>query len=161
MLAALIAFQNEGRVTPQPSTIKIELRGGGGPRIPMYDIVDYLAAVATFPEIAGEDSVAKAARRERWLTEQLPLIRERRERREGAAFLAGAAVATSTAEAAAEEALRARILRVMADMNAEEARANARANARDRSTHGNPIGPLVALSGAVAIVAALATRKRR
>jgi len=97
MLAALIAFQNSS-AQPRPSTVKIELRGGGGPRIPMYDIVDYVAAIATFPEVAGEDSIARAARRQRFLEHHLPRIKAIRERRESAMLLTGATLANLAAE---------------------------------------------------------------
>jgi hypothetical protein len=64
-------------------------RGGGGPLWPRYDVVDFAAAVATFPEIPGEDPIARAVRRTRWIGEALPLVREARERREAAVFLTG------------------------------------------------------------------------
>lgn len=90
MLAAII--QNLQNVTPKPKPlpmVKID-RGGGGALWPRYEIVDIIAATAAFPELAGEDPVARAARRTRWIGEALPRIKEERERREAAAFLAGA-----------------------------------------------------------------------
>jgi len=159
MLAALIAFQNEARPAPRPSTIKIELRGGGGPRIPMYDVVDYIAVLASFPDVSGEHPIAKAKRREQWMAERLPLVKDIRERREAAAFLAGAQLATATAEeqriAAEHERLCALVLSISADLDAEAARATA----RDRSTRHNPIGPLLVFGGTVALVAAFVKRR--
>ena len=107
MFAALIAFQNEEEELL--TTVKID-RGGGGPLWGRYDIVDILTATQLFPEISGENPVARAVRRTRWIGEALPKIREAREKREAAAFLAGASLADAAAEerhqqaeAAAEE----------------------------------------------------------
>jgi hypothetical protein len=98
MLAALIA--NNQNVVPQPTklpTVHID-RGGGGQSWPRYEIVDIVAAIAAFPEISGEHPVARAVRRHRWIGEALPGIKEARERREAAAFLAGATLADAAAE---------------------------------------------------------------
>lgn len=93
MLAALLTnLQNDVVAQPQSSTIYID-RGGGGQSWPRYEIVDIIAATAAFPEMAGEDSVARAVRRHRWIGEALPRIKEAREKREAAAFLAGAQLA--------------------------------------------------------------------
>jgi hypothetical protein len=113
MLASIIAnLQNVPAAAAKPlPTVKID-RGGGGPLWgPRYDIVDITMAIRLFQEIPGEDSVARAARRMRWIGEALPGIREAREKREGAAFLAGATIANVAAEdryklAAAEVELR-------------------------------------------------------
>lgn len=92
MLAALIANNQN---VPQPTElpmIKID-RGGGGQSWPRYEIVDIVAAAATFMEISGEEPAARAARRHRWIGQALPFVKEAREKREAAAFLAGAQVA--------------------------------------------------------------------
>jgi hypothetical protein len=106
MLAALLQNNNNARVEERPPTIHVD-RGGGGPLWgPRYDIVDIASAVAAFPEVAGEDSVARAVRRTRWIGEALPRIKEARERQQAAAFLAGAQVADRAAReefAAAEK----------------------------------------------------------
>jgi hypothetical protein len=90
MLASIIAnLQNVPQAEVRHPTINID-RGGGGPIWGQrYDIVDILAASQTFPEIAGEDPVARAVRRTRWIGEALPKIREARDRRETGTFLAG------------------------------------------------------------------------
>jgi hypothetical protein len=101
MLAALLQNNNNARVEERPPTIHVD-RGGGGPLWgPRYDIVDIASAVAAFPEVAGEDSVARAARRTRWIGHALPLIKEAREKREAAAFLAGVSVAAAADGASA------------------------------------------------------------
>lgn len=92
MLASIIAnLQNVDpvRATKLP-TVKID-RGGGGPSFPGqgYEVVDFLAAIQTFPEIRGEDTFVRAVRRARWIAEVLPKIKEARERREAGAFLTG------------------------------------------------------------------------
>lgn len=104
MLAALLQNNNNVRVEERPPTIHVD-RGGGGPLWgPRYDIVDIASAVAAFPEVAGEDSVARAVRRTRWIGHALPLIKEAREKREAAAFLAGVSVAAATDETSAAAA---------------------------------------------------------
>ena len=99
MLIALIAnLQNQPQ--PQPAklpVVKID-RGGGGQSWPYYEIVDIVAAAATFMEISGEDPVARAVRRHRWIGQALPLVKEAREKREAVAFLAGATLADAAAE---------------------------------------------------------------
>lgn len=99
MLASIIAnLQNVEPVRPAKlPMVKID-RGGGGPSWPNYDIVDITSAIQLFPEIAGEDSFARAVRRLRWIGEALPHVKEARERREGAVFLAGAVVGDAAAE---------------------------------------------------------------
>jgi hypothetical protein len=98
MLAAIIAnLQNEQpQSRPQP-TVKID-RGGGGPSWPRYEIIDIIAAISTFPEISGENPVTRAARRHKWIGQALPFVKEAREKREAAAFLAGAQLADAAAE---------------------------------------------------------------
>lgn len=95
MLVALIA-NNQNVVVPSVSlglpTIKIDRGGGGGARWPGYNVVDISAALATFPEIAGEHPVTRVARRMRFLDEVLPRIRDTRENREASAFLVGAEI---------------------------------------------------------------------
>ena len=99
MLASIIAnLQNLPQAEVRPPTINVD-RGGGGPLWgPRYDIVDILAAAQSFPEISGEHPVARAVRRTRWIGEALPKIREARERRDAAMFLAGATIADAAAE---------------------------------------------------------------
>lgn len=100
MLASIIAnLQNEALVQPAKLPMVRIDRGGGGPSFPGgYDVVDFLAAIQTFPEIAGEDTFVRAVRRQRWIGEVLPKIKEAREKREAGAFLAGAALADAAAE---------------------------------------------------------------
>lgn len=98
MLASIIANLQNLPEEIRPPMVKID-RGGGGPLWgPGYDIIDIMAAVQSFPEVAGEDQVARAVRRLRWIGEALPKIKEAREKREAAAFLAGATVADAAAE---------------------------------------------------------------
>jgi hypothetical protein len=97
MLAAIIAnLQNQPQPTKLP-TVHVD-RGGGGPSWPRYDIVDIIAAISTFPEISGEHPVARGVRRHRWIGEALPFVKDARERREAAVFLAGATLADAAAE---------------------------------------------------------------
>lgn len=97
MLAAIIAnLQNVPQPTKLP-VVKID-RGGGGPSWPRYEIVDIIAAISTFQEIPGEQPLARAVRRHRWIGEALPGIKEAREKREAAVFLAGATLADAAAE---------------------------------------------------------------
>jgi len=110
VLAALIAFQNEGRIQPRPPMVRVD-RGGGGALGPRYEIVDYIAVLAAFPEVAGEDPVSRAARRQRFLEEGLPLAKAARDRRDGAIFLAGAQLG----EMAAAERFAAERERVVAE----------------------------------------------
>lgn len=101
MLAALLQNNNNSaRIEARPPMVKID-RGGGGPLWPRVDIVDIASAVAAFPEIAGEDSVVRAVRRTRWIGQALPLIKEAREKREAAAFLAGISIGASDPDRAA------------------------------------------------------------
>lgn len=93
MLASIIAnLQN----VPQPEvqsrlpTIKIDRGGGAGPTWPRYDLVDLMTAMRLFPEIANEDPVARVVRRNRWIGDVLPHVKEARERREAGVFLTGA-----------------------------------------------------------------------
>jgi len=106
MLAALLENNNNARQQP---TFKVDPRAsggrsrhniidGGGEQPQRYNIVDIIAAAAAFPEIVGEDPVTRTARRHRWISEALPYIKEAREKREAAAFLAGARLADAAAE---------------------------------------------------------------
>ena len=89
MLAALIAnLQNVVQPEKLP-TVHVD-RGGGGQSWPQYDIIDIMAATHLFPEIAGEDSVARAVRRQKWIGDALPHVKEARERRDAGVFLTGA-----------------------------------------------------------------------
>lgn len=102
MLASILAnLQNLPLVPERLPMVKID-RGGGGPLWgPRYDIVDIMTAAQSFPEIAGEDGVSRAVRRTRWIGDRLAQIgqdRDQRERRDAAAFLAGASLAASEAE---------------------------------------------------------------
>ena len=98
MLAAILQnLQNGPQPSPpQPTVIKID-RGGGGQSWPGYDIVDIYGALQAFREIPGEHPVARAARRHRHVGEHLGRVKELHERREGAAFLTGAALADAAA----------------------------------------------------------------
>jgi hypothetical protein len=89
VLAAIIAnLQN----VVQPSLVVYVDNGGGGAGVggPEYVIGDYLAAYEAFPEIPGEHPVARAVRRNEHVQKWLPIAKTVRERREGAAFMAGA-----------------------------------------------------------------------
>ena len=98
MLAALLANNQNVAVAERPATVHVD-RGGGGPLWgPGYDIVDIMTAVQLFPEVAGEDPVARAVRRTRWIGDALPKIKEAREKREAAAFITGATLADAAAE---------------------------------------------------------------
>jgi hypothetical protein len=97
VLAAIIANLQNVPSQPRLPTVHID-RGGGGQSWPRYEIVDIIAAISAFQEIPGEHPVARAARRHRWIGEALPGIRESREKREAAAFLAGATLADAAAE---------------------------------------------------------------
>jgi hypothetical protein len=97
VLAAIIAnLQNVPQPTKLPP-VHID-RGGGGPSWPRHDIIDIIAAINTFPEIHGEHPVARATRRHKWIGEALPGIKEAREKREAAAFLAGITLGDAAAE---------------------------------------------------------------
>lgn len=105
MLAAIIAnLQNvQPQERPQLPTVKID-RGGGGQSWPHYDIVDIIAAAATFVEISGEDPITRAVRRHRWIGHALPFVKEARDKREATVFMAGAQLGAATERAAAMEA---------------------------------------------------------
>jgi hypothetical protein len=103
MLAAILNnLQNVPQPQPQLPTVHID-RGGGGQSWPRYEIVDIIAAISAFQEIPGEHPVVRAVRRQRWIGEALPGIKDARERREAAIFLAGAQLGATTERAAAEE----------------------------------------------------------
>jgi len=113
MLAALLENNNNAR---QQAGFKSDPRASGGrsrlDRIDgdngeqhwQYNIVDVIAAAAIFPEVTGEDPAARAARRIRWISEALPYIKEAREKREAAVFLAGTQLGAATERAEIEAA---------------------------------------------------------
>lgn len=162
MLIALIQNnQNQpGQVVPVSEklpTVVID-RGGGGPLGPSYDIVDIYAALETFREVPGEHPVARAARRTRHVQDHLWNLRDVRERREGAAFLAGAALAQSAAEEqraeerAAEDARHAEeIGKLVATIDALRERL-AQKPTPDVARRGGGAGAWVLLGAGVAIV---------
>jgi hypothetical protein len=100
VLIALIANnQNASTAVGRPPTVHVD-RGGGGPLWgTRYDIIDIVAAASTFPEISGEDPVARAVRRTKWIGDALPHVKEAREKRDAAVFLAGAQFADAAARA--------------------------------------------------------------
>jgi hypothetical protein len=174
MLAALLENNNNARVQPQPSTIRID-RGGGGPSWPSYEIVDIIAATAAFPEIAGEDSVVRAVRRNRWIGEALPFVKEAREKREAVAFMAGAKLADNAVReefAAAEKLSIDQLIQIIDDVR----RANApmavptpasaqshrvRGEANDGINFGGAAIAVGLLLGGVLIGSALSNARRR
>jgi hypothetical protein len=169
VLAAILANLQNAPLVEVPSTIKID-RGGGGPLWgPGYDVVDILAAVQSFPEIAGEHPVARAVRRTRWIGEALPKIKEAREKREAAAFMAGASLADAAAEERhrqAEAAAEAR--RKLADQLKieqlveiiDEARAPAapKALSRGQSAGGTSPGAMIFAIGIGVAIGVMLTR---
>jgi hypothetical protein len=159
MLVALIA-NNQNVVVPSVSiglpTIKIDRGGGGGARWPGYNVVDISAALAVFPEIAGEHPVARAARRMRFLDEALPRIRDTRENREASAFLVGAEIG--------RRALLAELANEVAAFRAREVPEVPRAPELEEELPrgrrgGGSLWPL-AIAG-IAIVGAIAIAKRK
>jgi hypothetical protein len=170
MLAAIIANNQN---VPQPSklpTVKID-RGGGGQSWPRYEIVDIIAAAATFMEISGEEPAARAARRHRWIGQALPFVKEAREKREAAAFLTGAqvgaaaereaAMAAAKSEAAiiADELSLEQMIKIVDDVRGVDALAQL---PRDRGGTSNGAGALViGLVVGVALGVALVGKRRR
>jgi hypothetical protein len=147
-------------------TVKID-RGGGGPSWPSYQIVDIAAAIAAFPEIVGEHPVARAARRQKWIGEALPRIREARERREAGAFLSGVQLGAATqaqvdadAAAATDRLKIEQVVQIIDAVRAETAHA---ARRRDRGADApGLIGPAILFGGIGLVVGvALARRARR
>jgi hypothetical protein len=63
---------------------KFELGGGGGPSVPMYDVVDYARVLDSFIEVPSEHPVARAVRRARHLGEGLARARQVRHAEERA-----------------------------------------------------------------------------
>jgi hypothetical protein len=113
MLAALLENNNNTRPQAQSWKVKLDRSGPSRPResddSPHYVLADIIAATAAFPEIAGEHPVARAVRRHKWVGEALPFVKEAREKREAAAFLAGAQLADRAVReevAAADRAMR-------------------------------------------------------
>lgn len=99
VLAAIIANLQNDRPGPSPTPPMIKVdRGGGGQSWPSYDIVDIVGALQSFREVPGEHPVARAARRHAHVGSHLQDARETRERREAAAFLAGATLADQVAQ---------------------------------------------------------------
>jgi hypothetical protein len=111
MLAALL--QNNNNAQPLRTSFKVDPRASAGhsrldindpPAQPpqsaqqFFDIADIVAAAAVFPEVASEDPITRMARRVRWISEALPFIKDAREKREAAVFLAGAHLADAAAE---------------------------------------------------------------
>lgn len=120
MLAALLQNNNNTRVEERLPMVKID-RGGGGALWPRYDIVDIASAVAAFPEVAGEDPVARAARRTQWIGHALPHVKAARERQTAAAFLAGAQLADRAAReefAAAEKLTIEQLVQIIDEVRA-------------------------------------------
>ena len=168
MLAAIIAnLQNVPQPTKLP-LIKID-RGGGGQSWPRYEIVDIVAAAATFMEISGEEPAARAARRHRWIGQALPFVKDARDKREAAAFLAGAQVADRAAReefAAAEKLSIAQMIEIIDEVRGTDAPPAPALVPRDRGevAEGADVGgAAIALSlvlGGVAIGIAIARRHR-
>jgi hypothetical protein len=167
VLAAIIANnQNVPQPTKLPQ-IKID-RGGGGQSWPRYEIVDIVAAAATFMEISGEEPAARAARRHRWIGQALPFVKEAREKREAAAFLAGAQVADRAAReefAAAEKLSIAQMIEIIDEVRGADAPAPAlvlrdRGEAAEGADVGGAAIALGLVLGGVAIGIAIARRHR-
>lgn len=97
MLAAIIANLQNDQPQPKPRRMLRIDRGGGGPSWPGFQLVDIVGALEAFQEIPGEHPVARAARRHHHVGEHLNGVRETREAREAAAFLAGATIAQMAA----------------------------------------------------------------
>lgn len=164
MLAALLQNNNNARVEERPPTVHVD-RGGGGPLWgPRYDIVDIANAVATFPEVAGEDSVVRAIRRTRWIGEALPRIKEVRERQQAVAFLAGVQVADRAAReefAAAEKLTIEQLVQIIDEIRGTPpfrvsiAARPAMEHARSRGETGGGIGGDVAIAVGLLIGGAL------
>jgi hypothetical protein len=101
-------LQNNNNIIPATVALPTVIvdRGGSGPQWPGYDIVDIQGALSSFVEISGENPIARAVRRQAHIGQHLDALRDRRERREGAAFLAGAALAESAAQEKISDLLR-------------------------------------------------------
>jgi hypothetical protein len=64
VLAAIISLlQDQPQPRPTPKAPLVFDMGGGGAIGPRYELIDYLNALGTFREIAGEHPVARAQRR--------------------------------------------------------------------------------------------------
>jgi len=159
VLAALLA-NNQNVV--RPGILQFD-HGGGGAIGPRYDIVDYVSALQTFQEIPGEHPVARVARRQRHVVEHVEGFRQLRERREGAAFLAGATLAESAA-AEQMDALQGELARVIAaldEANDRRLRAEAELDSRGgRFASGVGVGLVLGMTCGVALGTLLASRKR-
>jgi hypothetical protein len=168
MLLALL--QNNQNVIPvQPVLPKVIIdRGGGGQVYPWFDIVDIHASLSSFIEISGEDPVVRAKRRHEHIRDTVGVIRDRRERREGAAFLAGATLAESAAQERIDELLREidtmRLRETCAAMTPIAAPVRTpmrRGNYAAASSSGSSgiMGPLLLVAGGVALGIMIARRK--
>jgi hypothetical protein len=165
VLAAII--QNLQSAQPAETTrlptVKID-RGGGGPSWPSYDVVDIMAAAAAFPEISGEDPLSRAVRRTRWIGEALPKIREARQKKEAAAFLAGAYLADRAAEerhAAAGSAAAAPALAELARVAPPRLDRGARRERGQFDGGGGAVVAALILGAAGALALAARGRRRR
>lgn len=170
MLAAIISLLQDAAPGPspqppqpqpsRPAMVKID-RGGGGPSWPSYDIVDIVGALATFQEQPGEHPVARAARRHRHVGEHLEAIKQGRERREAAAFLAGAAVASAEMHDRYEAMQRLQIGEIVAII--DEVRGPSvipmpPARARARGEYRTRAGAMVAIGGIGLLIGTLFAR---
>jgi hypothetical protein len=179
MLAALLENNNNTQPSPRPSprlpTVRID-RGGGGPSWPSYEITDIIAAISAFQEVPGENPVARAVRRHRWIGDALPGIKEAREKREAATFLLGATLASAVAseehhavldqlkaEAAAVDAQRAimdqlkieQLVEIIDSVRGEPSIATAKARTQiergERGDHAGGFGIFVGIVGGIAV----------
>jgi hypothetical protein len=167
VLAAIIANLQNVELAPQASLpiVKID-RGGGGPLWgAQYDITDIAAAIAAFPEIAGEDPLRRAARRTRWIGEALPKIKEARERQNTAAFLAGAQVGAAAqreideeAQGAAQRLSLEQIVRIIDEVRPAPTRVVVE---RGSSGPAFAMGLAIGAIGAIGAIALLGKRGRR
>ena len=179
MLAALIQNNNARAVQPgfrvnpradagrsRSAAGEVGRDGAAAGRV-YYNLVDVLAAAASFPEVIGEDPATRAARRLRWISEALPLVQEEREKREAAAFVAGiqlgaaavhaGAADREAAESAVEQPAEIRATPSPAELSAKAVPA---AIPRGRGATGN-LGIVVGLIlGGVAIGCAISGSRR-
>lgn len=116
-----VLLQEEPAPAPKPTVQKFELGGGGGPMVPMYDIVDYVHVLDSFREIPDEHPVMRAVRRAKHLNEGLTYARRARQAEERAmamGVLYGAAL-ERTASQEAQAVLAARAAGELAEARAE------------------------------------------
>lgn len=167
MLASIIAnLQN----VPQPEApsrlpvIKIDRGGGAGPTWPRYDLVDLMTAMRLFPEAANEDPVARVVRRNRWIGEVLPHVKEARERREAGVFLTGAQLGYSAGYEAGVVAQSPEKAPDKTDGTVAVSSPTCRDHAAVRRTRGEHApggGGLVVMALAIGAIGALALARRR